>query len=57
VNELLLHLTHDAPTEEGDIIPKGFIVAYLGHVPGGMIKVLFLGGVRVIHPATTKELS
>lgn len=54
---MTLTLIADAPTEQGDTIPAGTVVLYRGHVPGGMIRVEWTGGsIRVIHPATTKEL-
>lgn len=52
-----LVLAHDAPTDQGDTIPRGSTVGYLGHVPGGMIRVRWGPVVRVIHPETTRELS
>jgi len=40
-----------------DGIPVGTKVQYLGHVTGGMIKILFQGKESIIHPENTAELS
>lgn len=48
---------HDLPEQADSIFPIGTSLKYLGHLPGGMIKVEFNGGEYVIHPATTVELS
>ncbi len=67
---LSVTLIHDAPackrepgrpfdTEPCEVLPKGTPCKYVAHVPGGMILVRVAedGRERVIHPATTKELS
>lgn len=57
-----LTIIRPARTEGGLIIAAGQTVRYLGHVPGGMIKVEYTGKHAgsvevVIDPRTTKELS
>lgn len=38
------------------VIDIGTVVAYLGHVVGGMVRVRYDGQEVVIHPGATKEL-
>lgn len=66
---LNLTLIHDAPAhrrepgepfelEPCETLPKGTPCKYVAHVVGGMVLVRMPDGrERVIHPATTKELS
>ncbi len=65
---MTLTLIHDAPACEmvgstwneppAEYIPAGSAVEYKGHTLGGMVRVKTpAGDIRVIHPATTKELS
>lgn len=54
-----LQMTTDRPavTEEGENVPAGTTVVYLGHVAGGMVKVRFDDEtVGVMHPHCFKEL-
>lgn len=39
------------------VIQPGETVEYLGHVPGGMVRVRHNGETVVIHPGATAELS
>ena len=44
--------------KNGITIVPGDVVRYIGHVPGGMIKVeLESGLITIYHPACFKELS
>lgn len=49
----IIHLcVNDKRTE----IPIGTVVEYLGHVPGGMVRIRWNGEESIIHPHATKEL-
>ena len=63
-----LTLIHDAPACDWnggqwsedmiETLSRGTVGSYLGHVPGGMVRIrLSDGRERVIHPGTTKELA
>ena len=54
---MTLKLKHDAPTESGTTIPSKSVVEHLGHVVGGMVKVLHNGREEIIHPSSTVELA
>lgn len=57
---LSLRITHACIGECDDgstvTIPVGATVEYLGHVPGGMVRVVCDGRKMVIHPGATEEL-
>ncbi len=53
---MTLTLWIDAPTEEGDTIYAGTTVGYLGHVPGGLVRVRVGSLIRTIDPRITNEL-
>jgi len=42
--------------DKGEEIPIGTVVEYLGHVPGGMVKIRWNGEESIINPLATKEL-
>ena len=44
-------------TEKEAILKVGDVVEYMGHVPGGMVKIKLAGGVEdIAHPACFAEL-
>ncbi len=55
---ITLHLIYEAQTLEDPaiILPVGSVVEYLGHLPGGMIRVRDDRGECTIHPMATEEL-
>jgi hypothetical protein len=54
---MTLTLKLNAETVSGKTISSGSKVEYMGHVPGGMLKIKFEDVEEIIHPATTVELS
>ena len=54
---LTLTVEHKGETELGTILNVGTVVEYLGHIPGGMVKIkLPHGETDIAHPACFKEL-
>lgn len=52
----MLTMRCEVQAESGATIPEGALVEYLGHLPGGMVRVGYKGREEVIHPLATLEL-
>lgn len=52
-----LTIVGNCVTESNIKIPPSTKVEYLGHIPRGMVKILYKDKEEVIHPTHTKELA
>ncbi len=54
---LELNVSHKGETEKGLPLQIGDKVEYIGHIPGGMVKIKTLAGNEdIAHPLCFKEL-
>lgn len=54
---IVLHVVNSGMTEKGNLLQPGEVVGYLGHIPGGNVRIRLTDSTEdTAHPLCFKEL-